>query len=195
VTTHDFQFIAGDLSLDFVNTVGNRLGAADEYFRTTVEVTEWARLAGLIGAHQSLRLTAAHVRAIRATRERLYEIFHGLASGARPSSAAVAGLDAMYARVAAKHRLVSEGGTIAWSWRASTNDPAIILGPVLVSGCTLLISDASAMIRECADDACGWLFLDRSPAARRRWCSMRDCGNRAKARRHYAAENTRPARS
>jgi predicted RNA-binding Zn ribbon-like protein len=41
------------------------------------------------------------------------------------------------------------------------------------------------MIEQCEGDVCGWLFLDRSPAGRRRWCSMRDCGNRAKARRHY----------
>jgi predicted RNA-binding Zn ribbon-like protein len=37
-------------------------------------------------------------------------------------------------------------------------------------------------IRSCADDVCGWLFLD--PSGRRRWCEMAVCGNRAKARRY-----------
>jgi predicted RNA-binding Zn ribbon-like protein len=32
---------------------------------------------------------------------------------------------------------------------------------------------------------CGWLFVDESRNGSRRWCSMKDCGNRAKARRHY----------
>jgi predicted RNA-binding Zn ribbon-like protein len=41
-------------------------------------------------------------------------------------------------------------------------------------------------LRVCADDTCGWLFVDRSPAGRRRWCDMRTCGNRAKVARHRA---------
>jgi predicted RNA-binding Zn ribbon-like protein len=41
-------------------------------------------------------------------------------------------------------------------------------------------------MRQCADaKGCGWLFLDESRAGTRRWCSMGECGNRAKAHRHY----------
>ena len=38
------------------------------------------------------------------------------------------------------------------------------------------------------EDGCGWVFLDETKNRRRRWCSMKDCGNRAKARRHYARQ-------
>ncbi|TIU06903.1 MAG: CGNR zinc finger domain-containing protein, partial [Mesorhizobium sp.] len=31
---------------------------------------------------------------------------------------------------------------------------------------------------------CGWLFLDTSRGGKRRWCSMRTCGNREKVSRH-----------
>ena len=41
-------------------------------------------------------------------------------------------------------------------------------------------------LRICADDTCSWLFIDQSPAGRRRWCDMRTCGNRAKVARHRA---------
>jgi predicted RNA-binding Zn ribbon-like protein len=41
-------------------------------------------------------------------------------------------------------------------------------------------------LRVCADDTCGWLFVDQSPAGRRRWCDMRTCGNRAKVAAHRA---------
>ncbi|HET8727128.1 MAG TPA: CGNR zinc finger domain-containing protein, partial [Alphaproteobacteria bacterium] len=37
----------------------------------------------------------------------------------------------------------------------------------------------------CGGIDCGWLFLDTSKNAKRRWCDMRYCGNRAKAHRHY----------
>ncbi len=35
-------------------------------------------------------------------------------------------------------------------------------------------------LRACDDPACRRIFLDRSHGKRRRWCSMRGCGNRAK---------------
>ncbi|HEV2391667.1 MAG TPA: CGNR zinc finger domain-containing protein [Verrucomicrobiae bacterium] len=41
-------------------------------------------------------------------------------------------------------------------------------------------------MRLCQGDTCGWLFVDSSKNHSRRWCDMRDCGNRAKARRHRA---------
>lgn len=45
----------------------------------------------------------------------------------------------------------------------------------------------SCLIKQCEDDrGCGWLFVDDSRLKNRRWCSMGDCGNVAKARRHRA---------
>jgi len=41
-------------------------------------------------------------------------------------------------------------------------------------------------LRRCDDDGCGWLFLDTTRNHSRRWCSSGDCGNRDRARRHYA---------
>jgi predicted RNA-binding Zn ribbon-like protein len=49
------------------------------------------------------------------------------------------------------------------------------------------MKDDPARVRMCeAPDGCGWLFYDETRNGTRRWCSMKDCGNRAKARRHYA---------
>ena len=41
----------------------------------------------------------------------------------------------------------------------------------------------------CASETCGWLFVDRSPGGRRRWCDMGTCGNRAKVARHRARKS------
>ncbi len=46
---------------------------------------------------------------------------------------------------------------------------------------SLLERHPRTAIRPCADERCGWVFLD--PSGRRRWCEMSVCGNRAKARR------------
>ena len=42
----------------------------------------------------------------------------------------------------------------------------------------------------CASETCSWLFVDRSPGGRRRWCDMGTCGNRAKVARHRARMST-----
>jgi predicted RNA-binding Zn ribbon-like protein len=49
-----------------------------------------------------------------------------------------------------------------------------------------LAEDAPSRLRVCANDGCRFLFIDRSPTGRRRWCDMRTCGNQAKVARHRA---------
>jgi predicted RNA-binding Zn ribbon-like protein len=51
----------------------------------------------------------------------------------------------------------------------------------------LLTCEDCARVRQCeSEGGCGWIYLDNTKGRTRRWCSMRACGNRAKARRHYA---------
>ena len=68
-----------------------------------------------------------------------------------------------------------------------------VLWPIAKSAADLLTSDRLACVRECAAQNCGWLFMDNSPNQRRRWCNMKICGNRAKARRHYERNRTSTA--
>jgi predicted RNA-binding Zn ribbon-like protein len=53
-----------------------------------------------------------------------------------------------------------------------------------ISAVSLLQPQRRARLRICAH--CGWLFLDLSRNRSRVWCDMAVCGNREKARRHYA---------
>lgn len=41
-------------------------------------------------------------------------------------------------------------------------------------------------LRACADPECNKFLIDHSKPNTARWCSMATCGNRAKARNHYA---------
>ncbi|WP_105973418.1 CGNR zinc finger domain-containing protein [Streptomyces geranii] len=41
-------------------------------------------------------------------------------------------------------------------------------------------------LKACELPDCHWAYFDRSPAGRRRWCSMSVCGARAKMRRYRA---------
>jgi predicted RNA-binding Zn ribbon-like protein len=53
------------------------------------------------------------------------------------------------------------------------------------SAMKLMSEGDASRLRICR--ACGWLFYDRSRNRKRIWCDMTVCGNREKARRHYAS--------
>ena len=57
--------------------------------------------------------------------------------------------------------------------------------PVAISAVDLLTSSDLGRVKICPAHQCEWLFLDDSRNGTRRWCSMAECGNRAKARLHY----------
>jgi predicted RNA-binding Zn ribbon-like protein len=48
--------------------------------------------------------------------------------------------------------------------------------------------DLPGRLRACANEECSKFLIDHSKPNTARWCSMADCGNRLKARRHYARQ-------
>ena len=93
--------------------------------------------------------------------------------------------------------IASLNGTTAGGWlhyarqiqQAGASALELPLWPALWSAAELLMAPELARVREC--ESCSWLFLDTSRNHTRRWCSMEDCGNVAKARRHYARRHAR----
>lgn len=59
---------------------------------------------------------------------------------------------------------------------------------ISVAWSELAITGEVARLKRCADDTCGWVFWDVSRNNSRRWCKMRVCGNRAKARAYAARQ-------
>lgn len=67
--------------------------------------------------------------------------------------------------------------------------PAVICAPTAsLSSYLRLLETAGPRLRRCANPTCTLRFHDVSKAGGRRWCSMAICGNRAKARTHYARQ-------
>lgn len=58
------------------------------------------------------------------------------------------------------------------------------LGFVAADAVALFGTNDRQRLKICGHERCGILFEDRSNGLRRQWCSMKDCGNRAKARRY-----------
>jgi predicted RNA-binding Zn ribbon-like protein len=171
--------VAGSLCLDFVNTVDPRKATPqEERLPDYAAVLDWARQAGIEGSPlRPLVASRAHEEAI-ALRETLYAIFAAVARGGAPPADALRHLNDELAR---RPRKIADG----FAWEPAAGDD--VLAPIVWSAAELLTSGPLERVRECAgdDDTCGWLFLDTSRNGSRRWCDMRTCGNRAKARRHY----------
>lgn len=62
------------------------------------------------------------------------------------------------------------------------------LALIAVAWTELVITGEAARLKRCAEHACAWVFWDVSKNRSRRWCSMRVCGNRTKARRYAARQ-------
>ncbi len=69
----------------------------------------------------------------------------------------------------------------------TTGDGAELVSRTAVAAVFAAVARLTALgrwnrIKICPDTACRWAFYDRSRNRSRTWCSMRVCGNRAKAR-------------
>lgn len=187
---YKFQFIAGHLALDFVNTVAFRADPTrkEDHLQRAEDVRRWANQAQLpdrAAIDSGPRVGASGLRHIRAVREELFEIFHAIANGHPIPADPVARIGNALHDCSAKRRLSVDRADVRWAWRANARCGDYLLYPVLTAATDLLISAPRGLVRQCEDANCGWLFLDRSNARKRRWCSMADCGNRNKARNFY----------
>jgi predicted RNA-binding Zn ribbon-like protein len=193
-----FQFVGGDLSLDFCNTVGGKRGGiAREKLHSVKVFIAWCEQAKLLKLDQAEALTnyadrhpsdAAELLA-RATelREAIFRIFFSAAKDKTPAKDDLARLNAELAASLGRLRIgrVGNGEGFAWQWADEELELEHLLGPIARAAAELLVQpDLVAKIHQCEGDNCGWLFMDCSKNHSRRWCDMRDCGNRAKVRRH-----------
>jgi predicted RNA-binding Zn ribbon-like protein len=142
------------------------------------EVRRLQRAARLHPQHAARALA----RALR-LREALYRIFKSSIEGWRPRIADVNVLRKELTAARARQHLLMSGAGFVWRWDDSESALDSPLWRVSQSAADLLTSADIASLRQCGGDECGWMFLDTSRNRSRRWCDMRECGNRAKVRR------------
>jgi len=72
------------------------------------------------------------------------------------------------------------------SARLAAADEGALLSRVAAAVAESLTAGTWLRLKACELPECHWAYYDRSPAGRRRWCSMSVCGARAKMRRYRA---------
>ncbi|WP_055529447.1 CGNR zinc finger domain-containing protein [Streptomyces graminilatus] len=72
------------------------------------------------------------------------------------------------------------------SARLAAAEEGALLSRVAAAVAEALTDGTWLRLKACELPECHWAYYDRSPAGRRRWCSMSVCGARAKMRRYRA---------
>jgi predicted RNA-binding Zn ribbon-like protein len=187
------DFVGGCLSLDFANTVHDRVDTSkdQDLLGTYADLVSWARAAGTLTSSQASRLTrlmnkdpkqaaSAFRRAIR-LREAIYRAFAAVADEQPPNDKDIESICSAFAEAGRRLSVVPGDDGIEMRWRLAAEDASGLLAPIAFSASELLLCDDLKRLKQCR--SCGWLFLDKSKGGRRRWCDMKTCGNRAKVTR------------
>jgi predicted RNA-binding Zn ribbon-like protein len=196
--------VGGSLAADFVNTLDWRLRKVPrEGLHAYADLVRWAWSAEVVTGSEArllLKWAELHPRAAarelaRAVelRESIALLFAAIRDRTRLPSAALAVLDAA-SRAGALDRSLNPVGRFAeWGRAPGASPPQRPAWAVADDAARLITSPERERLSQCRDDECGWFFLDTSRNRSRRWCSMKGCGNRNKARTFYRRAR-RPAK-
>lgn len=174
----DWLWFAGEISLDFVNTIRDRWGPARETLEDPEQLSRWFAAAGLGSITGLGDKDLDQARVLRAAISHLLE-----------APATVDSDDLL-----ALNRAVGDGGPQHPRLERNEAGELVIVDvePTIASALSRVARNAFEVfgrnsphrIKTCASDQCGIVFFDSSRSASRRWCSMSRCGNRAKVAGH-----------
>jgi predicted RNA-binding Zn ribbon-like protein len=191
-----FDLTGGLLCLDFANTVDDRTDVhPQELLNSYYDLVSWSEQAHVLTEEEAQRLLEKAARrpseASRvlqqavAIREAIFRIFKAVADDVSPEDKDLVSLSAAVADAQNHAQIVLKANGFIWDWAGNAGDLDRMLWPVVRSAADFLTADELDTVRVCASDRCNWLFLDTSKNHSRRWCNMKSCGNREKARRFY----------
>jgi len=205
--TPPFQLLASHPALDFVNTLDNRFvdSGPVELMPRYADLLAFVEQSALVAAHvvKSLMDHARSARARKvllqahALREALAIVVYDLADDEHtPTTDAMSVLETAF-KAAQQHQELEwkRNGTAAgsawqavWGWGSAESELELPVWAIAKSAMELLTSPDVQHVRACQSDTCRWVFLDTSKNHSRRWCDMKICGNRMKARRFQARQ-------
>jgi predicted RNA-binding Zn ribbon-like protein len=187
--------------LDFVNTIDWRL-QPDKYCDTLTSYMDllafslrrnlivpelYAELSELATAQPNVAFRSfTEARAFRDALSRIFEDIAGTPMQEpqlQPDRKALALFDAARRRAHISESLAWHSGRMVLEPQPKQESLDLPWLLIVRDAEELLCSSNAARIKVCAAEGCGWVFLDTSKNGTRRWCSMKLCGNREKARR------------
>ena len=193
----DLELLGGRLCLDFINTVDWRGREKPvEFLNEYKSFVAWGQHVKMFAKSEVLLLLRLALdspqkaeRVLRDAvelRETLYRLFSSTINSKLPQQEDIDLFNKHLSRTMARSKIVREKSNFILDSTGPKEELDRILNPIIRSASDLLTSPQDLKrVKTCADDECGWLFLDHSRNQSRRWCDMKDCGNRAKVSQYY----------
>jgi predicted RNA-binding Zn ribbon-like protein len=187
-----WYWLGGRPALDFTNTLRERWRRCVETLVTVEDLSEWLVAVGLLSTPPVVADTLL---------ARAWELREAIDAGVTavlagrpvPDAALAVIAGEVPAAVTGEEAVRADDGSVALRPSAPVDPAAHALGLIARDAARMFSVDESARIRVCASETCSARFFDRSPAAGRRWCSSRGCGNVEKARRHRRRQREKTA--
>ncbi len=191
-----YDLCGGHPALDLVNSLNNRFAkdGPRELLADYPDLLRFTVQTGLINSQHARRLAAATdlraaaraLRSARGLREAAAAALYDAVNGRSPAPAVVRTLERYFRGASEHHELRWGRSGFAWSWGRFETHAELPVWLLTCAVSELLMSPRMDRIRACGAQTCRWLFLDTSKNHTRRWCNMKVCGNRMKARRFQA---------
>jgi predicted RNA-binding Zn ribbon-like protein len=167
-----FTFVSGDVALDLTSTVHHRRTDATELLSGPDDLVRWLTDAGVVDSRVKVGTTEFN-SALR-LREAVYRLAVATHDHGRFETADRKLVNRLARAVPVRLKLTEDGTA------QRSGDAEAAIATLARSAIELVTGDLALSIKECAADECTRLYVDSSRKGSRRWCDMRECGNRAK---------------
>lgn len=181
-----------ELFAEFANTLHLHDGEPDD-IGDAASLRSWLASRGLLRETRALAPVGEALPAFLDLRRLIHEVTMRLVETGAPSAPQLRRLNGVLREGLHYHQLQPTDGGSRFIVGQVGDDLAQARAVIAGSLAHYIADHDITRLRICANDACSWRFVDRSPTGRRRWCDMRTCGNRAKVARHRARARQRTA--
>ncbi|WP_162103619.1 CGNR zinc finger domain-containing protein [Bacillus sp. SKDU12] len=181
-----FPLITQNLSLDLVNTEIISYDKRQDLIHTEKDLLAWLEIMGETAPFLSsfaLQQVQEQLQRIHRFRAELRKHFERIAEGCEPSQAFISFLQNQIAAAPFSYQVIGE--KLARIPNGKLDDS--ILSLIAYDALWLIHTKEIKQLKRCANEKCILLFLDKT--GRRKWCSMKICGNRQKVSRHQKKMN------
>lgn len=191
-------FLADSPGLDFLNSVATPVDTPLDWLEDGEGLLSWLQQAQLVPEDvlSSIRAHAipGEIDRLAAQARSLREWFRTFvrAHKGHPLKAAdlaeLEPLNELLKRNQGFHQVVAEPSDASFAFRLLRSrrwdSPETLLLPIAEALAHLVCSEDFSYVKACEGPTCTLLFADHTRGHARRWCSMSNCGNRAKQAAH-----------
>lgn len=178
-----FVFIGNNLAVDLINTEIIFDGELTDLLPNKTALSRWLTVVKLPIDNKHLT-TRLHTDVL-ALRNAFKSAYAAQVSGLPASAKKLSTINKYLILHSTTQLLQCKSGQYTLQPTRKNLSPEMILGQLAHAGALLLASPQAQQLKCCENPDCVLTFVDTSRNKKRRWCSMEECGNRAKVATHY----------